>query len=214
MNPTQVAALRKLLSKSNPSVERLFQRAKPGVRHDSENTWFAKSPLGHVVFQAMLPRISEAAGLFKKYTNHSIRATSVTVVKAAGFDDKEVCHVTGHKNPASLNSYSKPTEKDCKAMAAALDATKTTAEIAVAGPSSRLAREKLEGSETASFRPLCFDRKGSIFTNLTITVCQPGSAAIESKQSLQQNSGMPPATSQCLLGKDSYRLILCGPYPC
>ena len=81
-------------------------------------------------------------------------------------------------------------------MAAALDVTKTTAEIAVAGPSSRVAREKPEGSETASFRPVCFDMKGSTFNNLTITVCQPGSAAIESKQSLQQNSGILIASDE------------------
>ena len=70
----------------------------------------------------------------------------MTALKAAGFDDREVCRVPGHKTPASLNSYSKPTEKDCKVTAAALDAMKTTAEIAVAGRSSRVAREKPEGS--------------------------------------------------------------------
>ena len=39
------------------------------------------------------------------YTNHSLKATAATVLKEAGVTNKDICSVTGHKNPASLDSY-------------------------------------------------------------------------------------------------------------
>ena len=117
----QVAAVRKLISKSSPLVDRFFQRVKPGHRKSDEETWYMKVPLGHVVLQDILTRISTAAKLIQRYTIHSVRATSKVLLKEAGYDDREVCEITGHKNPSSLSSYVKPNNNDCNAMAAVLD---------------------------------------------------------------------------------------------
>ena len=52
----QVAAIKKkLLSKLHPEVERIFQRALPGIQKEEKPVWFSKMPLGHVVIGDMLP---------------------------------------------------------------------------------------------------------------------------------------------------------------
>ena len=96
--------MKKLLSKLHPQVDRIFQRALPGLQPETKEVWFAKMPLGHVVKGDMLSRISRASHLSRHYTSHCMRATSVVVLKKAVFDDWFICHVTGHKNAQSLYS--------------------------------------------------------------------------------------------------------------
>ena len=55
-----------------------------------------------------------------------MRATSVTILKSAEFEDRAVCHVTGHKNPKSLDSYCRPTEGEKCALAQVLDGQNAT----------------------------------------------------------------------------------------
>ena len=50
--------------------------------------------------------ISQAAGLSRVYTNHCIRATCVTVLDDAGIEARHIMRITGHKNEASIRSYS------------------------------------------------------------------------------------------------------------
>ena len=63
----------------------------------------------------MLFRISKAAGLSRRYTNHCLRAT--THFEGAGINDQAICSVTGHKCDQSLDSYNKPGEKERRVMA-------------------------------------------------------------------------------------------------
>ena len=69
----------------------------------------------------MMPRISMHADLSVRYTDHCVRATSVVLLKKAGFEDREVCFITGHSNPKSLSSYSQPDEEMKAKIALALD---------------------------------------------------------------------------------------------
>ena len=64
--------------------------------------WFFKSPLSHNKLDSMMKMISEAAGLSYSYTNHCLRATSITHMKRCGIEDRKICTVTGHKNVNSL----------------------------------------------------------------------------------------------------------------
>lgn len=58
-------------------------------------------------FGNFLSTISEKAGLKKRYTNHCLRVTTVTVLKEQGYSNEEVASVTGHKNVASVQKYSR-----------------------------------------------------------------------------------------------------------
>ena len=81
-DPVQVAAIKKLLTKLHPEVDRVFQRALPGVQEEEKPTWFAKMPLGHGVVGNMLLSILSAAQVSKRYTDHCVRATSIVLRKA------------------------------------------------------------------------------------------------------------------------------------
>ena len=44
---------------------------------------------------------------FQVLHNHSIRATAVTILDKSGFEARHIMAVSGHKNEASIRSYSK-----------------------------------------------------------------------------------------------------------
>ena len=54
-----------------------------------------------------MKNISREAKLSKCYTNHLIRATAVTILDKSGFEARHIMAVSGHKNEASIQSYSK-----------------------------------------------------------------------------------------------------------
>ena len=104
----QVAAIRQLLDKLHPAVPKLFQRVHPTVR-PSNKVWFMKAPLGHNLLSSMMKCISVSAGLLRSYSNHCLRATSiVTLLQKAGFSDRMICSVSGHKNPSSQQLTTDP----------------------------------------------------------------------------------------------------------
>ena len=49
--------------------------------------------------------ISKDADLSREYTNHSIRATTITLLDAAGYEVRHITSLTGHKPHDSLRSY-------------------------------------------------------------------------------------------------------------
>ena len=61
--------------------------------------------LGHSILQDMMSRLSVKANLSKRYTNHCVRATVVTTLKDVGYDNHEICAITGHHSIASVQSY-------------------------------------------------------------------------------------------------------------
>lgn len=125
-DPKQVAAIKRYLSKLNPDLDRLFQRAFGGgttIMEDDAATWFMKAPLSHNMLTSMMKRLSEEVGLSKLYTNHCLRATTISRLKAAGVEDRKICSVSGHKNVQSLHAYDRTTEKEATYMAAAIDGT-------------------------------------------------------------------------------------------
>ena len=54
-----------------------------------------------------MKNMSREAKLSKCYTNHSIRATAVTILDKSGFEARHIMAISGHKNEASIRSYSK-----------------------------------------------------------------------------------------------------------
>ena len=73
----------------------------------SKKIWHPK--FWNCVFQTLrsnlLGRMSKKAGLSTHFTSHCIRATSVTILKAAGLENSRVRSVTGRKSDASIESY-------------------------------------------------------------------------------------------------------------
>ena len=98
-----VASFLALKAVLNPAQECMWQRPKP--RAPSEGPWYRNAPLGVNTLGNKMKTISRQAGCSLMYTNHSLRATTVTVLDEAGIASRDIMAVTGHKSESSLKHY-------------------------------------------------------------------------------------------------------------
>ena len=99
-----VQCLKKFIRVFNPGEEVLFQRPKRRFCAN-DNIWFDRVPLGINTLENMMKEISVAAKLSQIYTNHGIRATSVTLLDRAGIPVHRIMQVSGHRNEGSVKVY-------------------------------------------------------------------------------------------------------------
>lgn len=78
--------------------------------------YFSMQPIGQNKLGTMMSNLSEKAGLSQKYTNHSLRATSVHVLDSAQVPTRHIMSVTGHKCENSLKTYTGFTDSSTKQM--------------------------------------------------------------------------------------------------
>ena len=101
----------KFLKRLNPNCPYLFQ--KPRIRPEDgvyyHNVVVGQNKLGH-----MMSDISERAGLSVRYTNHSLRATTLHILDRAQIPSRHIMTVTGHKSENSLKTYSGVTDEGTK----------------------------------------------------------------------------------------------------
>jgi hypothetical protein len=100
-----VASFEKYISKLNPTNSALFQAPLLRSPCDSEKPWYKNAPVGEKTLGSFMSKLSLAAGLSRRYTNHSLRATCITVLDEKGFDSRDICNVSGHRNERSLRTY-------------------------------------------------------------------------------------------------------------
>ena len=78
-----------MLARLGPNCDRLFHRSRP--KYIAEDTvWCTAQALGGGgdTMVSVMKKISEQAGCSKVYTNHSVRATTVTAAHAGGVSDR------------------------------------------------------------------------------------------------------------------------------
>lgn len=70
--------------------------------------WYTPNQkLGKNRLDCFMSNLSKKLELSRRYTNHCIRVTLVTMLKEQGYSNEDVCEVTGHKNPSSINRYNR-----------------------------------------------------------------------------------------------------------
>ena len=106
-----VASFEKYVSKLNPSCNAFFQRPK---KNPQDSIWYDNQCVGKNTLGNNMKVISQLANLSKVYTNHSIRATSITILDEAGFEARHIMSVSGHKNESSIRSYASKTNEVIK----------------------------------------------------------------------------------------------------
>ena len=100
-----VASYIMYVNKLNPKLESLFQRPKSAPTNDGP--WYDAQVIGTKTLAKMMKRISIDAKLSMIYTNHCIRATSISVLDSSGFEARHIMSVSGHRQESSIRSYSK-----------------------------------------------------------------------------------------------------------
>ena len=107
-----MAAILKLLSKrpeSFTSTGPLYLTPWRKERQWSEATvWNARSSVGVNQIDKFMESIATKGGLDatkKRFTNHSLRKTTVTKLRKFGATNREIMAITGHRNEQSLTEY-------------------------------------------------------------------------------------------------------------
>ena len=96
----------KYLSKLHPQQQSLWQRPKETATENTES-WYCNVPLGKNTLGDLMKSISREANLSQIYTNHSIRATAVTVLDHSNVEAMHIMRVSGHKSESSIRSYAR-----------------------------------------------------------------------------------------------------------
>ena len=91
-------AVKLYLSKLNPKSSAFFQYPSRNWA-PSDPVLYDNKPLGINKLDSMMKEISQAAQLSRVYTNHSVRATAITLWSNAG--------VSGHRNELSFCTAAK-----------------------------------------------------------------------------------------------------------
>ena len=93
------------VSKLNPSCSAFFEHPKQSV--NTENAvWYENRPLGVNKLGEMMKTISVGAKLSQIYTNHSVRASAITMLSDANVPDRHIMFTSGHSSEQSIAHYS------------------------------------------------------------------------------------------------------------
>ena len=101
-----VHSFEKCLNHLNPLNEFLFQRPKRWCSSDG-TIWYDNMVLGENTLGKKMKVLSKEAKLSVEYTNHSIRATTITILDRNGYEASHIMSVSGHRSESSLKSYTK-----------------------------------------------------------------------------------------------------------
>ena len=110
-----VTSLELFIKHLNPKNEFLFQRTKKGSKIGVDDVCFYNMVIGERTF-------GEKMKLSKDYTNHSIRATAVTILDKCGYEARHIMAVSGHKSESSIRSYCKTDTNTKKQMSESMAA--------------------------------------------------------------------------------------------
>ena len=142
--------------------EFLFQRPKSSGKGE---VWYNNMVVGDNVLGKKMKAISQQAELSTTYTNHSIRATTITILDRSGFEARYIMLVSGHRK-----SYSK-TDENTKtnmvgSLMAVIDNKKSDTEKVVAFELSKHDQNEELGWVSTKRRPKTQKRRLVFFTGL------------------------------------------------
>ena len=92
---------------------------------ENDKVWFDNIAVGQHTIGSMMATLSENAKLSRRYTNHCLRATTVTVLDEAGTEARHIVAVTHHASTASLSSYSRVSDNRMKKMSSVISTALT-----------------------------------------------------------------------------------------
>ena len=103
-----MSSFKKYLSKIHPARDDLWQ--KPRDSFEEDGIWYCNAALGKNTLSNMMASICKTAKLNRTYNNHSIRATSITLLDSE-FASRDIMKVSGHKSETSIKNYATKTSE-------------------------------------------------------------------------------------------------------
>lgn len=116
-----VISFKLYISKLNPKLKALFQRPNKKIPTD-DSPWYDNMVVGERGLGDMMKVISKEAELSRVYTNHSIRATTISILNSNGVEGRDIVALSGHRSITSLQSYCKTSNDRKRAMSQMLSA--------------------------------------------------------------------------------------------
>lgn len=101
-----VKLIKAYLSHLNPEKECLFRKHRDSKAKFSPETctvWYSACKIGHNTLENMLRNMTTRAGIVPYLTNHSMRATTITVLSSNNIETRKIKAVTGHR--PTLNQF-------------------------------------------------------------------------------------------------------------
>ncbi|XP_069130346.1 uncharacterized protein [Argopecten irradians] len=93
-----VASFKKYVSKLHTGIESFWQRPRKNVCEE-DPTWYEGIPVGKNAIYSYMKKLSQDFHLSKRYTNLSVRATSIAKLDHYGVETRHVLGVSGHHRP-------------------------------------------------------------------------------------------------------------------
>ena len=84
------------ISKLNKNLDEFFQKPKGSAPADGP--WFDAQVVGVKTLESKMKNISKQADLTELYTNHCIRATSISMLDEIGMEAHHIMTVSDHKS--------------------------------------------------------------------------------------------------------------------
>ncbi|XP_059702581.1 activating transcription factor 7-interacting protein 1 isoform X2 [Haemorhous mexicanus] len=136
--------------------------------------WYKREPMGVNYLGTMMPRISVAARLSQRYTNHSLRTTTIQLLSEAGLGPREIMAVTGHRSESAIRHYWGSAEVRYRAWSDIMENN---------GPSYRYSKipnevikESVSGASTSSVKRTVLEQNKILFP--TKSVVPPGTKSV------------------------------------
>ena len=159
-------ALQLYISKLNPKVDAFFQYPRKNWQPD-DDVWFEARPIGVNKLDDMMKTISKMAGLSKSYTNHSVRATAITLWSNAGIPNRHIMAISGHRNEQSLAHYNNQPSTDQLFNCSDVISRNLGSSNAIALPSATAVTPRSTNVPQGNI-PIATNPLQSIFSNCTV----------------------------------------------
>ena len=99
-----IRLLDKYLERPPPDAEYVYMRPLDKIPN-LKQPWYTKQRVGYNTLKGFIPKLFATSGLEGLYTNHSLRATSITRMFKADVPEKIIAEKSGHKSLKALRMY-------------------------------------------------------------------------------------------------------------
>ncbi|KAM4670831.1 activating transcription factor 7-interacting protein 1 isoform 5-T9 [Amazona ochrocephala] len=155
--------------------------------------WYKREPMGVNYLGTMMPRISVAARLSQRYTNHSLRTTTIQLLCEAGLGPREIMAVTGHRSESAIRHYWGAAEVRYRAWSDVME--NNAPSYLYSKIPNEVMKESLSGASTSSINhgvleqsKILFPKKSVVPPGTTsVTLVPEGHPALNSKSPILLN---------------------------